>query len=95
MNNNERKIKLAYLGPMALGYICPTCGMPHCKYEQCLRCGQPLAYNSDESDYVRRFKNVDEECRIRDAEQAKEIDIFTSKERETLTEFRKRIKIEM
>ena len=45
--------------------VCPTCGFWKCSgYQHCLRCGQPLRFNSIEWDiehYVEQYKNLEEE----------------------------------
>lgn len=45
--------------------VCPSCGFWKCGgYQHCLRCGQPLRFESyewDKAHYKEQYKNVDEE----------------------------------
>ena len=93
-NSSGVEVKIAKLGPIGIGYICPTCGQPHCCREHCLRCGQPIVF--DESELLRykeHYKNVDEECAIIDKEilENNYVDTFTGEPLPLFSDIRKEL----
>ena len=66
-NSSGIEVKMAILGPIGIGYICPECGQPHCCRHHCLRCGQPLVFDEWQAEHYKEiYKDVDEECYLVD-----------------------------
>lgn len=89
-NSSGIEVKMAILGPIGIGYICPECGQTHCCRHHCLRCGQPLVYDEWQAEHYQEiYKDVDEECSIVDAKIEDEYNPFTGEKLPTLSEQRK------
>lgn len=91
-NSSGIEVKMAILGPLVEGYICPSCGQNHCFRHHCLRCGQPLVYSAWQAEnYVELFKDVDDECNKVDEAHSIDRSPVTNEELPTLREIRKKI----
>ena len=94
-DSSHREVRVAKLGSMATGYVCPVCGMTHCHLEHCMLCGTPLVYEERQlEDYRECFKSIDEECKILDERNRKggyNRNPFTGEKEKTLTELRKQL----
>ena len=91
-NSSGVEIKMAILGPLTEGYICPSCGQNHCFRHHCLRCGQPLVYNDWQAEnYVEIYENVDEECKKVDDSRMVDRNPITNEAIPSLSEIRKKL----
>ena len=91
-NSSGIEVKMAILGPIGIGYICPECGQPHCCRHHCLRCGQPLVFDEWQAEHYHEvYKNVDEECSIVDEKVGDEYNPITGEKLPTLSEQRKKL----